>query len=122
LIPHLSERGLIVAPLGRDSEVASRVLSENGVISATGSLKYQYVRTRTDLSSTQITSFVVSGQTATIAGDGTVNGVAGYHFVATVTGAASDAFGITITKPDGTQLYQYAGQTVTGGDLVVTVK
>jgi signal transduction histidine kinase/ActR/RegA family two-component response regulator len=31
LIPHLSERGLIVAPLGRDSEVASRVLSENGV-------------------------------------------------------------------------------------------
>jgi signal transduction histidine kinase/ActR/RegA family two-component response regulator len=31
LIPHLSERGLIVAPLGRDSEVACRVLSENGV-------------------------------------------------------------------------------------------
>ena len=31
MIPHLSERGLIVAPLGRDSEVASRVLAENGV-------------------------------------------------------------------------------------------
>jgi signal transduction histidine kinase/ActR/RegA family two-component response regulator len=31
LIPHLSERGLILAPLGRDSEVASGVLSEKGV-------------------------------------------------------------------------------------------
>ncbi len=31
MIPHLSERGLILAPLGRDSEVASGVLSENGV-------------------------------------------------------------------------------------------
>ena len=31
MIPHLSERGLIVAPLGRDSEVASRLLAENGV-------------------------------------------------------------------------------------------
>jgi len=31
LISQLSERGLIVAPLGRDSEVASRVLADNGV-------------------------------------------------------------------------------------------
>ena len=31
MIPHLSERGLILAPRGRDAEVAAGVLAENGV-------------------------------------------------------------------------------------------
>jgi signal transduction histidine kinase/ActR/RegA family two-component response regulator len=31
VIPHLSERGLILAPVGRDAEVASAILADNGV-------------------------------------------------------------------------------------------
>jgi signal transduction histidine kinase/ActR/RegA family two-component response regulator len=35
LIPHLSERGLILAPVGRDAAIAASLLSENGVRSVT---------------------------------------------------------------------------------------
>ncbi|HET8690709.1 MAG TPA: hypothetical protein VFM30_01115, partial [Steroidobacteraceae bacterium] len=31
MIPHLSERGLLLAPLGRDAELASSLLAEHGV-------------------------------------------------------------------------------------------
>src|SRR5215207_9677339 len=33
MIPHLSERALVLAPLGRDAEVASAMLSEAGILS-----------------------------------------------------------------------------------------
>jgi uncharacterized Zn-binding protein involved in type VI secretion len=98
------------------------VTANNGVATAGSSLKYYYVRTRTDLQSTAITSITVQGNTATIAGNATMNGAAGYKFVAVVTGAATDAFGITITKPDGSQFYQNPSTPTAGGDLVVTVQ
>jgi hypothetical protein len=40
----------------------------------------------------------------TVAGDAKVNGMPGYHFVATVSDSAPDAFGVTITRSDGTLL------------------
>jgi hypothetical protein len=107
---------------GFQEKLTLDITAENGALAAASSLQYYYARTRTDLSSTAITAFTVQGNTATVTGNATVNGVAGYRFVATVTGAASDNFGITITKPDGSQLYQYAGAPTTSGDLTVTTK
>jgi hypothetical protein len=69
--------------------------------------------------STGITAVSVSGNTATIAGVGTVNGVAGYTFTATVTNGSPDSFGIVIKKPDGTTYYSAGPKNISGGDLVI---
>ncbi len=81
-------------------------------------LKSYHTRTRMNVSSTQILSAERVGQTMTITGIATLNGVTGYRFLAHVTDGAPDSFGITIHRPDGTLFYTYA-QSIVGGDLIV---
>ena len=69
--------------------------------------------------STGITLVSVSGNTATISGTGTVNGVGGYTFTATVTNGSPDTFAIVIKKPDGTTYYSAGPKSISGGDLVI---
>jgi hypothetical protein len=69
--------------------------------------------------STGITSASVSGNMATISGTGTVNGVGGYTFIATVTNGSPDSFGIVIRKPDGSTYYSAGPKNISGGDLVI---
>lgn len=86
-----------------------------------GWLKYYYSRTRMNFVSTGITSVVVSGNTATITGTGTVNGVGGYTFTATVTDRSPDSFGIVIRKPDGNTHYSAPAKNISGGDLMISM-
>ncbi|MBI2876791.1 MAG: PASTA domain-containing protein, partial [Candidatus Tectomicrobia bacterium] len=97
-----------------------------GSTAPTGWLKFNY-RTATVtvyLASTRISSLTLSAaNTATVQGEGTVNGIRGYSFTATVTDQASpgkgaDFFGISIAGPNG---YAFsASGTLAGGDLKVT--
>jgi hypothetical protein len=87
--------------------------------SPSGWLKYYYARTRMNFVSTGVTSVSSSGNTATISGTGTVNGVGGYTFTATVTNESPDTFGIVIKKSDGTTYYSAGPKNISGGDLVI---
>jgi len=69
--------------------------------------------------STGITSVSLPGNTAMISGTGTVNGVVGYTFTATVTNGSPDTFAIVIKKPDGAIYYSAGPKTISGGDLVI---
>jgi hypothetical protein len=91
--------------------------------SPSGSLKYYYSRTRMNFASTVITGMSVTNNTVTISGNGTVNGVGGYKFVAFVTDGSPDQFGITINKPDGSLFYRTNPSLnsidTSGGDLLI---
>ena len=69
--------------------------------------------------STGITSVSVSGNSATISGTGTVNGVGGYTFTDTISNGTPDTFGIVIRKSDGTTYYSAGPKNISGGDLVI---
>ena len=71
---------------------ASFSLDVTGPSSPSGWLKYYYTRTRMNFVSTGITGVSVSGNTATISGTGTVNGVGGYTIIATVANGSPDTF------------------------------
>ena len=82
-------------------------------------MKYYYTRTRMNFVSTAITSVGVSGGTATIEGTGTVNGVSGYTFKATVINGSPDRFGIVILK-SGVHYYKVdPSKNISGGDLAI---
>jgi hypothetical protein len=103
---------------GFQEKLALDVTVTSGTVVSGGWLKYYYARTRTDLSSTQILSMTVNGSSVVVTGMATINGVAGYRFVATVVDGAPDAFGIAITRPNGTLQYEYSKSTE-GGDLQI---
>jgi hypothetical protein len=103
---------------GYQEKIQLAVTVSSGIVQPGSSLTYYYTRTRMNLVATQIQSVVVAGSTATITGIGTLNGVAGYRFVATATDGSPDAFGITIHRPDGTLFYSYSNSIV-GGDLII---
>lgn len=84
-----------------------------------GWLKYYYGRIRISLVSTQITTVSLSGDTVTILGIGSVNGVAGYTFTATATNGTPHRFSIAIRKPDGSTHYTAGPLNTSGGDLVL---
>jgi hypothetical protein len=98
---------------------ASFSMDVNGPSSPSGWLKYYYTRTRMNFVSTEITSVSAPGNAASISGTGTVNGVGGYTFTATVTNGSPDSFGIVIKKPDGTTYYSAGPENLSGGDLVI---
>jgi hypothetical protein len=98
---------------------ASFSLDVTGPSSPSGWLKYYYTRTRMNFVSTGITSVSVSGNMATISGNGTVNGVGGYTFTATVTNGTPDSFAIVIKKQDGATYYSAGPKNISGGDLVI---
>lgn len=95
-------------------------INVTGPASPSGWLKYYYARTRMNFASTAVTGVSVSGSTATITGTGTVNGLAGYTFTATVTDGLPDAFGLVINRPDGTSYYTASPTAINGGDLAIT--
>jgi PKD repeat protein len=103
---------------GYQEKIQLAVTVSSGIVQPGSSLTYYYTRTRMNLVATLIQSVVVAGKTATVTGIGTLNGVAGYRFVATVADGAPDAFGITIHRPDGTLFYSYS-HAIVGGDLII---
>jgi hypothetical protein len=72
-----------------------------------------------DFESTSITDLGVSGTTATITGEGKLNGVPGYTFTAAVTDNAPDAMGMEIRNGGGTVIYNSPSQNITSGDFRV---
>lgn len=90
-----------------------------GPSSPSGWLKYYYTRTRMNFVSTRITSVTMSGSTATISGTGTVNGAAGYTFMAIVDNGTPDNFSIVIRKSDGSTYYSAGPKNINGGDLEI---
>jgi len=98
---------------------ASFSMDVTGPSSPSGWLKYYYARTRMNFVSTGITSVSASGNMATISGTGTVNGVGGYTFTATVTNGSPDTFAIVIKKSDGTTYYSAGPKNISGGDLLI---
>jgi putative hemolysin len=96
-------------------------LDVTGPKTPTGWLKYYYTKTRMNFVSTTITEFSLSGNTVSISGSGTVNGVSGYTITATVTNGSPDSFGITIKKADGSVYYSAGPGNTSGGDLVISL-
>jgi hypothetical protein len=99
---------------------ASTTIDVTGPFNPTGIVKYSYTKTRMNFASTAITAMSVNGQKFTISGTGTVNGVAGYKFITTVTNGAPDSIGMEIRKPDGSLYFNALPKNVSGGDIVVT--
>ncbi|MBI5050137.1 MAG: hypothetical protein HZC11_04495 [Nitrospirae bacterium] len=104
------------APLFR----ASLSLKVNSETLGTSWLKYYYTRNRLSLVSTSITGISANGGTATVTGIGTVNGVLGCSFTATITDSSPDAIGIVIT-PGGscTTSYNAPSQAIAVGNYSV---
>ena len=90
-----------------------------GPSSPSGWLKYYYTRTRMNFVSTGITSVSAVGDNASISGSGTVNGVSGYTFTATIADVSPDSFGIVIRRSDGSIYYSVALKNISGGNLVI---
>jgi len=90
-----------------------------GPSSPSGWLKYYYTRTRMNFVITGIKLVSASGNKATISGNGTMNGVGGYTFRATVTNGSSDTFAIVIKKSDGSTYHSAFTKNISGGDLVI---
>lgn len=90
-----------------------------GPSSPSGWLKYYYTRTRMNFVSTGITSVSAVGDNASISGSGTVNGVSGYTFTATIADVSPDSFGIVIRRSDGSIYYSVAPKNISGGNLVI---
>jgi hypothetical protein len=88
--------------------------------SDTDFLKYYYTRSRMSFVSTGITGVAVSGTAATVSGEGTVNGAAGYTFIATLSDSSPDAFGIEIRRPDGALHFSAPARGLAGGTLTMT--
>lgn len=99
---------------------ATFTINVTGPYNPTGSVKYNYTKTRMNFASTAISSMSIIGQTYTFTGVGTINGTTGYSFVATFTNGTPDSIGIEIRKPDGSLHYKATPKTVSGGDIVVT--
>ncbi len=101
---------------------ASFSLDITAAAAPSGWLKYYYARTRMNFVSTGITQAYLSGSTATINGTGTVNGVGGYTFTATVVNGNPDTFGIEVRKADGSLYYSAPAKANSGGDLVIQMQ
>ncbi|MBI5055539.1 MAG: putative metal-binding motif-containing protein, partial [Nitrospirae bacterium] len=71
-----------------------------------GNLKYSYTRQKISLISTSITGISATGGTASVTGAGSMNGIAGYTFTATITDGSPDGMGIEVRKPDGTLYFR----------------
>ncbi len=85
----------------------------------TGWLDYYYTKLRINLESTSITGFSVEGDTVTITGEGTVNGVPGYTFEATITDGNPDTMRIIIYNPDGTIYFDSGSTPLSSGNFSV---
>jgi hypothetical protein len=92
-------------------------ITSDGTVTS-GWLKYYYTKTRMYFLGTEISSLIISGNTATINGVGKVNNVPGYTFTATVVDGSPDSFTIAIYDADGNQYYANSGNII-GGDLKI---
>jgi YD repeat-containing protein len=98
---------------------ASLSMSVNGSSLETSWLTYYYTKLRLNLVSTSITGISVSGNTVTITGTGTVNGITGYTFIITIVDGNPDTIEIVIYNPDGTIYFQSGTDVLSSGDFSV---
>jgi hypothetical protein len=101
---------------------ATYSLDVTGPYQPTGTVKYYYTKTRMNFVSTGITAMSKNGDTFSISGTGTVNGMAGYAFVTSFTSGAPDSFSMEIRKPDKSLYFTAAVKPAAGGDIAVTQK
>jgi hypothetical protein len=87
-----------------------------------GKVSYEYMKTKMLFGSTKIKEISVTGTTAKIKGEGTVNHKKNYTFEAIVVDGSPDQFGITIWKPNGVLHYQAPTKALGGGRLRIVVK
>ena len=88
----------------------------------TGWLNYYYSKLRINLESTLITGLSIVGDTITITGEGTVNGVAGYTFTVTIIDGNPDTMEIIIYNPDGTVYFTSGPGALSSGDFNVVIE
>lgn len=108
---------------------ASVSVNVNSLSLGTSYFRYYYTRNRLSFISTSITGITVSGNTAAVAGSGTVNGTAGYAFTATVidsgvSAAQKDSTAIEIRKPDGGIYFKdpsSGARSIESGNFIITV-
>jgi hypothetical protein len=99
---------------------ASVAVDATGPSPVEGTVKYSYTRTRLSFASSSVSAVAFDGGVVTIEGIGTVNGVGGYPFTATVIDGAADAFGIVIRRPDGTVYFAAAPTPLAGGGFTIS--
>ena len=87
-----------------------------------GRIDYFFTRTRMNFISTSINEVTVSGNTAEIKGDGTVNGNTGYTFETQVVDGNPDQFGIRIRQADGSVYYDAPLRSISGGNISLTAE
>ena len=88
----------------------------------TGWLNYYYSKLRINLESTSITGLSIVGDTITITGEGTVNGVSGYTFIITIIDGNPDTMEIIIYNPDGTVYFTSGSGALSSGDFNVVIE
>ncbi|HDH11381.1 MAG TPA: DUF1566 domain-containing protein [Nitrospirae bacterium] len=86
---------------------------------STSRLKYYYTRQRINLVSTSITGLSVAGDTATITGEGTMNGTEGYTFTATIIDGSPDEMGIDIYNSDSSLYFSAAPEAISRGQFSI---
>jgi hypothetical protein len=84
-------------------------------------LNYYYSKLILILQSTSITAVINNGNTVIITGEGMVNGIAGYTFVATVADSCSDLMGIVIYNSDGSIYFQTDPLALSSGDFAIKI-
>lgn len=114
--------GAYIYPEGGRYRASFSMDATNEGSSPTGWLKYYYTRTRLYLVSTEITEISSAGTNAVIKGTGTVNGVSGHSFEATVFDGQPDTFGINIKDSEGNIFYSTPSTQVSGGNLEIIVQ
>jgi hypothetical protein len=67
-----------------------------------------------------VTKLSIAGSSATVEGAGTINGIGGYTFTATVIDGAPDGFGIVIRRVDGATYYSAPLRALAGGALTIS--
>ncbi len=87
----------------------------------TGWLNYYYSKLRINLQSTIITEISIAGDTVTITGEGTVNGVPGYTFEITIIDGNPDSIRIVIYNPDGSVFFDSGLAPLSDGDFDVLI-
>src|SRR5581483_8198871 len=103
---------------GYDEKFSFDIRDQSGMIEPSSWIKFSFAKLNLNAVAGLISSIDVDGNTATITGTFTINGAAGYRFVATLVDGTPDTFGIAICRPNGALLYQYSGK-VTLGNLII---
>jgi len=100
---------------------ASLSLDINSQSMETGWINYYYTKLRLNLESTLIIGMSVNGNTVTVTGEASVNGVVGYTFEVTIIDGNPDLLGIIIYNPDGSIYFDSIPTALNSGDFVIDI-